>query len=309
MFQNRFSSFPCGVQDFLREREAPNIGTHIKDVNSKCTFDNITVLMMVCMYSHAYNPLRYSYYIPCAVEKVKWLLSKGVDPNIQDDDGYTALMLAARYSKPVKIFKGKCFMKKFEKYNIHPIEQRINHKLSLMIVNYFNKDKNIRYDSSEKIVKILLEAGADPNKQNKYGWTALMMAACHSSPERGISSERTVEMLLTSGADPNKQTEGGWTALILAARDSSPERGESSERTVEILLGAGADPNKQKEDGGTALMIAALYSSPERGTSSENAVKILLEYKADPNKRNDNGFTALNRASTPSVKQLIQKYL
>jgi len=249
MFQNRLSSFSKSVQDFLRERDVSNIDTHIKDVdvNSTCTYDGTTVLMTVCMYSHAYDPLQYSYYIPHAVKKLKWLLSKGADVNIKNHYGCTALMWAAGYSKHVKIFKGKCFMEKFESYNIRPVEQKINHKLSLMIVNYLNKDFYIRHKSSEKIIKILLtEGGADPNKQDVDGWTALMMAARQSSPERGESSERTVEILLASGADPNKQTKGGWTALMLAARYSSPERGNSSEKTVEILLTSGADINKMK---------------------------------------------------------------
>jgi len=272
MFERRFSSFSKSVQDFLRERKVSNIGTHIKDddVNSRCTYDDSTILMMVCAYSHAYNPLQYSYRVPHAVEKIKWLLSKGADPNIQNDYGITALMIAAEYSKPVKIFKGKCFMEKIEKYKIHPVEQKINHKLSLMIVNYLNKDSFIEYKSSEKIAKILLtEGGADPNKQ-KDGWTALMMAARQSSPERGTSSEKTVEILLKYKADPNKQqTVGGWTALMLAAHNSSPERGFSSEKTIEMLL----------------------------------------KYKADPNKQTIHGNTALDIANTPSVKQLIQKYL
>jgi len=267
-FQNRFSSFPCGVQDFLKEREVSNIGTHIKDdeVDSKCTYDGITILMMVCMYSHAYNPLQYSYHIPHVVEKVKWLLSKGADVNIKNHYGWTALMIAACYSKPVKIFKGKCFMKKFEDYKIRPVEQKINHNLSLMIVNYLNKDDCIEYKSSEKIVKILLKGGADPNKQQEDGWSALMYAARYSSPERGTSSEKTVKILLEAGADPNKQSEDGCTALMYAARDSSPEKGKSSERTVEMLLKAGADPNKQSEGGWTALMYVAYYSSLEKGT-------------------------------------------
>jgi len=212
MFQKRFSSFPESVQDFLRECEASNIGTHIKDVdvNSRCRSDDSTVLMMVCMYSHAYNPLQYSYYIPHAVEKVKWLLSKGADPNKQDDDGYTALMSsAACSSKSIKIYKGKCFMKKFKDYKICPVEQKINRNLSLMIVKYFDRDDDIKYKSSENIVKILLNNGADPNVQNTYGDTALIMAAYDAA------SEKIVEILLKCGADPNIQDDDGCTALVL----------------------------------------------------------------------------------------------
>jgi len=307
-FQTQLSSFTCGVQNFLREHEVSNIGTHIKDddINSTCTYDGTTILMMVCMYSHTYDPLQYSYRIPHAVEKLKWLLSKGADPNTQYKGELTALMMAAYYSKPVKIFKGKCFMKKFEKYNIHPVEQRINNKLSLMIVKYLDKDSYIEIKSSEKIVKMLLEAGADPNKQTECGWTALIFAARYSSPERGTSSEKTVKMLLASGADPNKQdTVGGCTALMHAARNSSPERGESSERTVQMLLKAGVDPNKQNRDGWTALMLAVVYSSPKIGKSSDRTVKILLKYKANPNKQNRFGWTALMLATRNSSSKRV----
>jgi len=197
MFQNRLSSFTCGVQDFLREREASNIGAHIKDddVNSTCTYDGTTVLMMVCMYSHAYDPLQYSYYIPHAVKKLKWLLSKGADPNIENDYRLTVLMYAACYSKPVKIFKGKCFMEKFEEYKIRPVEQKINHKLSLMIIHYFNKDECIECKSSERIVKILLtEGGADPNKQNTIGgFTAL-----HRTHKSNIPNDRVHRSVIVS---------------------------------------------------------------------------------------------------------------
>jgi len=303
-FQNRFSSFSKSVQDFLRKREVSNIGTHIKDVdmNSKCTYDSTTVLMMVCAYSHVYDPLRYSYHIPHAVKKVKWLLSKGADPNMQDEQGWTALMYAAKYSKHVKIYKGKCFMEKIEEYKIRPVEQKINRNLSLMIVNYFDKESYIWYKSSEKIVKILLTKGrADPNVQDKFGLTALMWSASNSSPERGSSSEKTVKILLKGGADPNKQNRYGTNVLIIAALNSSPERGRSSERTVVILLKGGADPNRQNRYGWTALMHAVHNSSPERGVISERTIKLLLDNGADPNKQDKDGRTALMYAYTPSV--------
>jgi len=219
MFQRQFLSFPESVQDFLREREVSNIDTHIKDVdvNSTCTYDDTTVLMMVCMYSHAYDPLRYSYYIPCAVEKLKWLLSKGADPNIQNDDGWTALMWASNFSKPVKIFRGKCFMEKIEKYKIHPIKQGLNRYISLMIVAYLDKN-DIFFKSSEKIVKILLEGGANPNIQNNGGYTALSYAILYSSRD---SSKKTVEILLKGGANPNIQDGGRMTAVMRMTHDPS----------------------------------------------------------------------------------------
>ena len=99
----------------------------------------------------------------------------------------------------------------------------------------------------EKEVKILLEAGADPNLQNKAGLTALMLAS-----ERGYKN--IVRMLLTLGAAPNFQNKAGMTALMLCISEvNSPHKGE----IVEILLEAGTNSNIKNAFNYTALMIAS----------------------------------------------------
>ena len=62
------------------------------------------------------------------------------------------------------------------------------------------------------IVRLLLERGADPNKQTKDGWTPLMYAT-----EKGNID--IVRLLLENGADPTKRTKDGWTAKELARLD------------------------------------------------------------------------------------------
>ena len=153
------------------------------------------------------------------------------------DDKWTVLMMICRYLKR---------------------SENVNKNILSTIKNFFKKiDYNVIHIpyGIEKI-EWLLERGADPNKQNDIGYTALMLAARFSSSERGCSSEKTVEILLNKGADPNKQKKDGWTALMLAARNSSPERGESSEKTVEILLEKGADPKIITNRGETAKDLA-----------------------------------------------------
>jgi hypothetical protein len=61
-------------------------------------------------------------------------------------------------------------------------------------------------DSSEETVRILLENGANPNLQAKYGWTALIMASRYSKIN---SSEETVRILLENGADPKIKDKNG----------------------------------------------------------------------------------------------------
>ena len=60
------------------------------------------------------------------------------------------------------------------------------------------------------IVKILLEAGADPNIIDQYNYTILMSAAfIHGNVE-------IIELLLAYGADPDYTNRSGYTAWNVA---------------------------------------------------------------------------------------------
>jgi ankyrin repeat protein len=157
--------------------------------------------------------------------------------------------------------------------------------------------RNSKTDSSEKTVKMLLDAGADVNLQNE-DWTALMFASRYSNND---SSEKTVKMLLDAGADVNLQNKDGCTALMFASRYSNKY---SSEKTVKMLLDAGVDVDLKNEDGWTALMLASRYSNND---SSEKTVKMLLDAGADVNLQNKDGCTALMFASRNSNKYSSEK--
>ena len=77
---------------------------------------------------------------------------------------------------------------------------------------------------------LLITAGAAVNENNRFGSTALHMAAWGTDDSRG----RCVRLLLTSGAEPNVQNREGSTPLLEACMkgDSAP---------VSMLLDAGAD--------------------------------------------------------------------
>ena len=81
-------------------------------------------------------------------------------------------------------------------------------------------------------VRQALRAGADANKQDEGGWTALMVAAQHGG-EHGAGM---VRLLVDAGADGNKQNENGWTALMYAARYG----GEHAAGMMRLLVDAGA---------------------------------------------------------------------
>lgn len=62
---------------------------------------------------------------------------------------------------------------------------------------------------NEACIKMLLDAGANPNGRNRYGMTPLMEAV-----EQGSTS--CVKLLLHAGADDTLQSDTGRTALSLA---------------------------------------------------------------------------------------------
>jgi uncharacterized protein len=65
--------------------------------------------------------------------------------------------------------------------------------------------------SHASIVRMVLEAGADPNARQRHGYTPLHSAAANADLE-------SVEALLAAGADPAARTDDGDTALTLAEK-------------------------------------------------------------------------------------------
>lgn len=114
-----------------------------------------------------------------------------------------------------------------------------------------------------KLVKKLLDQGAEVNQKDEYGETALSHAITSGNVE-------IIKMLLDKGAEVDEKDEYGETALRRATRGKNVE-------VVKILLDKGADPNLECSDGETPLSCAILDRSID-------ILRILLARGGDLNK-------------------------
>ena len=176
----------------------------------------------------------------------------------------------------------------------------------------------------EKIVDLLLVAGADVNAQNDAGTTPLIFAIFADylptldrllkAPLIDLNKKNNlnrtplaialsldlknryviINKLIAAGADVNTVDASGVTPLMLAID-------ENNVKLVDLLLFAGADPNIKVNHGTTALMIAV-----RRGL--KDIVQSLIAAKADINAQDNRNQTAL-LVATLHNQYLIAKQL
>jgi hypothetical protein len=171
-------------------------------------------------------------------------------------------------------------------------------------------------------ISLLLDAGADPNMFDEFGWTPLMhvigwkLDAARLLVDRGAHVDKrtkqgtallhaawwrnpeAVRFLLDRGADVDATDRSETTPLIGVSRIVF--RGNTKALTVAtMLLDAGADVDARDATGTTALMRAA-------EAKNLTMVELLLARGADVNARDDQGRTALVRARGDETARMIE---
>ncbi len=185
------------------------------------------------------------------------LLKAGANLNMENQDGGTALMMAA-LNGPGKIVE--MLIKNGADIN----NQNKAGTTALMVASL---------KGNIEVARMLIEKDADINKQNEYGTTALIAAA-----ESG--STAIVNLLIEKGADLNKKNKNGDTALGAAKRS-----GYRSQKIVEIL---------NKEQTWQSVALDTLFKLSKNGTLSQFALTKLLKGRAYLLNRQDAyGNTAL----------------
>ena len=231
----------------------------------KQNIDNTTqeersiLLIIVAEYSTMFS----SEFIPI-------IISKGVNINAQNNNGETALMLAALSTSDMST---EDTVRQLLAAGADPNIKDISGKTALIHASR-SCIEPLKSCTLNTLI-ILLKAGADPNIQDNNEYTALMHIL-HTIREHTEHNTNVLSTLLEYGADPNVQTSAGSSALTKTWFYSD----------IELLLRAGANPNLCTRTNGSPLMISTV-------ANKKKSIRLLLKAGADPNLAHKNGNTAL----------------
>ena len=144
------------------------------------------------------------------------------------------------------------------------------------------------YNGSADIIKLLLKHGGDANTVDIRGYSALHIAAWHGHCE-------TVKVLLEAGAKNDEQTLDKNTPLALAAHGTHLD-------CMQLLLSFGCDVNNADRDGDTPLFYAA-------NNGMTDGVRVLLENGANPDVRDCSNASVLWVAVFKGHKDIVKQLL
>jgi ankyrin repeat protein len=197
-------------------------------------------------------------------ENIQIILHSGVDVNLQDSNGDTALIIACKQELQSDTIQ------KILATNINVNLQNNANQTALMVA--------CKNKLEEPILLLLGVPNITVNLQDSGGNTALMVACYYQAPHICIKS------LLDHGADQNIRNKNNKTALIFACKKKSQD-------TISLLL---ISPriedvvNVQGSDGNTALILACEQELP-----SDIITALLVVPNIDVNLKNKNNKTAL----------------
>jgi ankyrin repeat protein len=141
------------------------------------------------------------------------LLAAGADPNLRDREGQTALhhgLFADEAEAIVRLLLAAGA-------DVEVVAKGDGNGTPLLVARslfYEGRDPLL----AERVVQLLLEAGADPDARDGEGYTMLMTAVVKR--RAGL-----VGSLLSLGADPNLRTDAGVSALDMAVREGADDLG------------------------------------------------------------------------------------
>ncbi|MCC2646264.1 MAG: ankX 2 [Rickettsiaceae bacterium] len=240
-------------------------------------------------------------------ELIIYLVEKGASPDTKDRNGIPLLMKALQENddKLIKLLKEKnakatCTKEEYDAFLAKAIEGQLFKGDNKEIISFLlNQGANPNISDSngkpiilrafekfdQELAYNLLKAGANPETKDSAG-----IPIIHSAIDRSFKD--VVSIILEKGGDPNSEDKTNIAALhksILSGK----------EYITKVLLDAGAEVNAKSLDK-TPLIWAALFSKTE-------TINLLLEKGADVNIKDSAGKNAIDYASSPEIKDILEK--
>jgi uncharacterized protein len=236
--------------------------------------------------SGGFTPLLYAARKGC-LECAQILLKARADKNLTDPDGVTPLLLATvnfNFDTAAFLVKSGANVNKWDTWGRSPLYAAVD--MNTVPTGGRADRPSLDKTSSLELIKMLLEAGANPNLQLKL-----------FPPYRSLRDDRGADTLLSVGTTP----------LIRAAKAGDLP-------AMKLLIEHGANVELPTANGITPLMAAAGNGSAGLDTrgryKSEDqavqAVELLLQSGANVNARDRNGQTALHGAAGWGFNSLVK---
>ncbi len=247
-----------------------------------------------------------------SIELVNLLLARGADVNADPGTGYAPLNIAAHHPEIAT--------------RLIEAGANVNRPGNPGGSTPLHNAANGLHDPAESltVTKLLLENGADPNRGNSEGRTAVHSAVVGKSLP-------ILEMLIDAGGDVNRADHFGFTPYGYAASIGEADvmellkaKGAKTEgvgfnddeplhraalrgdlQAVKKLLNEGADATKLSANNWTPLHAAAIcvyMLDPE-------ITAILLKHGADPNAKGPHGWTPLHLDSLSGDTRMLRDLL
>lgn len=213
---------------------------------------------------------------------VRTLVEAGADMDQGDAENVTPLLLAImnmRFDTAKYLIEAGANVNKWSFRGENPLYSAVD--VNTIPHGGYPDRPSTDETSSLAVIRMLLEAGANPNLQLKLQPTY-----------RHIKDDRGADRMLGIGATP----------LLRAAKGHDIP-------AVELLLTHGALPNLPNQDGTTPLMAAAGlnanaidtrgdYTTPLAGLNAMHTIEVLLQHGAEIDQTDNLGRTALHGAAS-----------
>lgn len=243
-----------------------HMGTTALIKAASCGHQSLVSLFM----DHNADPTKHNWYgtaLHAAAEagmvgSIHELLDRGVDVDIEDKHGRSPLICAAQSGHT--------------RATLALLERGAD-------VDFFYRNKGtslfvmVQQRTTRKVIKILLEFGADPEIPSAQGSPPLLVAA-----EEDDDDIEVARMLLDHGSHVNVQGREGQTPLQTAAAANNITH-------MQLFLDRYADIDTQSDDGSTALSFAVRHGNVD-------ALALLLKKGANTEIADDFDLTPLDYA-------------